>query len=696
MKGIEPTVAGFTLKTSIQYLKGVGPDRAALFERLGIRTVSDLIFYFPRDYQDMSEVLEFDQLKHGQTVSVRGVVREIDARVAASGRHMLGALIENQGQFLRAVWFNQPYMRGRLFDGQQVLLSGQVKLNGLRWEMHHPRLQPLGDSGTDVQGEILPVYPVTEGLKQTHVRRAVEAALESCVEMIPEAFPSELLDRYQLWPIHAALPQIHFPSDQLSLREARRRFVFQELFLLQLAVALRRSANQLRSAAPALPINAQIDSRIRRLFSFEFTGDQEQAIQEIVHDTERQVPMNRLLHGDVGTGKTAVAIYLLLLCVSHGYQAAMMSPTEILARQHEEMLSKLLRQARARIGLLVGSLTAKERRDVLGRLEAGEIDILIGTQALIQRDVPFKRLGVVVIDEQHRFGVQQRASLRNLDTSPHYLVMSATPIPRTVAMTVFGDLDVSLLRETPSGRAEVHTYLIDQGLEDRWWEFYRKKLREGRQGYVIAPLVDDSDEKLAAVEAQFETLCNDQLADFRVDFVHGRLAGADKAAAMQSFRSGRTQVLVATSVVEVGVDVPNATQMTIYNAERFGLAQLHQLRGRVSRGTHAGFVGVFADLHGDDARKRLDAFTQTNDGFRLAEIDFTIRGPGDLFGNRQHGLPPMRIANLIDDRPILEEAREFARQLVEQDPLLERPEYAKLRRMVIQRFKSVFNLADVG
>jgi ATP-dependent DNA helicase RecG len=466
---------------------------------------------------------------------------------------------------------------------------------------------------------------------------------------------------------------------------------------MQLALGIRRARQRHLRRAPPLPCDARVDSRIRRLFPFTLTDDQNKVVAEISADLAQEVPMNRLLQGDVGSGKTVVAEYAMLLTVAHGYQSVLMAPTEILARQHSRTLAKNLEQSRVRIALLIGSLTPSLRRETLARIAAGEIDLVVGTHSILQEDVQFSKLGLVIIDEQHKFGVMQRAKLKRSGLDPHYLVMTATPIPRTVSMTLFGDLDTSVLRTPPPGRQGAQTYLGNNQLRERWWEFFRKQLRAGRQGYVVTPLVDDSENVLAAsVEQAFEALSNGELEAFRLGLVHGRQTPAEKEAAMESFRTGVTQVLVATSVVEVGVDVPNATVMTIENGERFGLAQLHQLRGRISRGVHAGHLCVFAESESEEAQERLKAFCSTNDGFELAELDFKLRGPGDLFSIRQHGLPPLRIADVLRDSGLLEEARKDAQAITSMDAELTAPEYAKLRRMVMSRYGEALELGDVG
>ena len=447
----------------------------------------------------------------------------------------------------------------------------------------------------------------------------------------------------------------------------------------------------------ALEATVKVDTRIRRLIPFALTDGQNRAIAEIAGDMAQRMPMNRLLQGDVGSGKTVVAVYAMLLAVAHGAQAALMAPTEILARQHHATLERLLAGSQVRLGLLTGGLRQQARAEMLAQLKAGEVQIVIGTQAVVESEAAFANLGLVVIDEGHKFGVRQRATLKQAGPQPHYLVMTATPIPRTIAMALFGDLDVSTLRDAPPGRQQVHTYSPQPDQRSRWWEFFRRKLREGRQGYVVTPLVAESETMpVLSLDETYEGLVNGELAEFRLGLVHGRMSAEEKQAAMEAFRQGDTQVLVATSVIEVGVDVPNATLMTIEGAERFGLAQLHQLRGRVSRGAFAGYCCLFADPQTDDARARLAALVETTDGFRLAEIDFDLRGPGDLLGTRQHGMPPLRIADLRRDMAVLEEARRDAQATPGRRPRLAAPEHNKLRRMALVRYGQMLELGDVG
>ncbi len=685
------------LATPVQFLKGVGPQRGELIRRLGMFAASDVLFFFPRSYQDLTDRREIDQLEEGKLQSVLGIIEEIDQRTTAAGGSVLGVLVRCGAGHIRAIWFNQPTMRERFSFGQRVMLSGKPKYEGLVWQMVHPRVETLDKDEEEPAGKLLPVYPLTEGLQQWQIRKIVRGVLETCVDLLDEVFPTEYLQAHKLWPLQRALPELHFPADHDSLALARRRLVYQELFVLQLALAVKRRQQRDQRRAPQLEATAKIDARIRRLFPFELTAGQQQSIAEIAADMARPVPMNRLLQGDVGSGKTVVAVYAMLAAVACGYQAVLMAPTEVLARQHVLTLEKLLAASKVRHVQLTGGLTAKQRSDVLEQIAAGEVDVVVGTQAIIQEDVRFAKLGLVVIDEQHKFGVRQRAVLKQAGPDPHYLVMTATPIPRTVTMTLFGDLDVSTLRDGPPGRQKVHTYLTEEAKREKWWNFFREKLREGRQGFVVTPLVEESAAIAAtSLDETYEALANGELEAFRLGLIHGRMSPAEKDAVMDEFRSGEIQVLVCTSVVEVGVDVPNATLMTIESGQRFGLAQLHQLRGRICRGAFPGFCCVFSEPSTDEAGERLKAFAASTDGFKLAETDFKLRGPGELFGTKQHGLPPFRIADLLRDAVLLDEARRDAQTLVTADPGLIQPQHAKLRRQMLGRYGRALELGDVG
>ena len=686
-----------SLTQSLQFLSGVGPHRAVLLEKLGLRTAADLLFFFPRAYEDFTKLDQIEMLQTEQAANVMGVVTDIDQTVAGNGKHILYVLIRQGNNFLRAVWFNQSFMLKRFQAGQRVLFRGKAKLSGGRFQMNHPKVIWLdGEQADGEQTGLAPIYRLTDGISQRQIRTIVGSAVEQFTDLVQEAFPQELRDHSEVCDIATAIRQIHAPKSQAEVDAARNRLVYQELFVLQLALAIRRQRVRQQNVSPPLDMTAKIRSRIFGRLPFELTESQQTVLQEIATDLRQPFPMNRLIHGEVGSGKTVVALCAMLIAVAHGHQATIMAPTEILARQHFQTLSKLLEKSRVRLGLWTGSLKKSQRTELSAKIAAGEIDIVIGTQAVVASQLAFHKLGLVVIDEQHKFGVKQRALLKQSGHDPHYLVMTATPIPRTVSMTLFGDLDTSVLDRTSGIGQKVNTYLGHEHSRDQWWEFFRKKLCEGRQGFVVAPLVDTDDESLSSAERLFESLSNGPLADFRLDVLHGKQSHEVKDAAMTDFVSGKTQVIIATGVVEVGIDVPNATVMTIESAERFGLSQLHQLRGRVSRGRHTGFVCAFASKDNPDENERLTAFAETDNGFDLAEVDLKIRGPGNLFSTQQSGFPPLMIADLIRDAEVLARAQQHARTLVAAHPELEDKNLDRLKQLVFARYGRALDLADVG
>lgn len=687
-----------SLTQPVQFLSGVGPHRAVLLEKLGLRTAADLLFFFPRTYDDFTQLDQINSLETDQAANVMGVVADIDQTISGSGKHILYILIRQGNQFLRAIWFNQSFMLKRFQAGQRVVFRGKVKLSGGRFQMSHPKVVWLDtDQSEGGATGLSPIYRLTDGISQRQIRSIVGSAVEQFTDLVQEAFPQELRDQSEVCDIASAIRQIHAPKSQSEVDVARNRLVYQELFVLQLALAIRRQRVRGRSVSPPLDMTPKIRSRIFGRLPFELTDSQLGVLEEIAADLRHPYPMNRLIHGEVGSGKTVVALCAMLIAVAHGHQATIMAPTEILARQHYQTLSKLLQKSRVRLALWTGSLKKSERTDLSAKIAAGEIDIVVGTQAVVASQLDFSKLGLVVIDEQHKFGVKQRALLKQSGHDPHYLVMTATPIPRTVSMTLFGDLDTSILSRTSGIGQKVNTYLGHEHSRDQWWEFCRKKLREGRQGFVVAPLVDSGDEsELSSAERLFESLSNGPLEEFRLGVLHGKQSPEEKDAAMADFVSGKTQVIVATGVVEVGIDVSNATVMTIESAERFGLSQLHQLRGRVSRGRHAGFVCAFTSDDNPDGNDRMAAFAETDNGFDLAEIDLKLRGPGNLFSTQQSGFPPLMIADLIRDADILVRAQQHARNLVENDPELENRTLARLRQLVFARYGRALDLADVG
>ncbi len=685
----------------VEQFPGVGSAMGRALKRLRLEKAVDLLFYFPRRYEDFLEIVPLAQLQEGKLAEVIGTIREIDQHVADSGRHVLYLLVEEAKHYLRVVFFNQPFLVQKFQRGQRVLLRGTPQSRGGRMQMVQPRFQILDPQQPVPTGRILPVYGLTEGLKQRQLRWLLERAVDRLVGLIDEAFPMALRQQLELLDIQSALRQIHFPETREQAEAARRRLAFQELFILQLALATRRHRLQQNPTAPTIVMTPQIRDRIVGRLPFKLTESQTVAIEEIARDMARSVPMNRLLHGDVGSGKTAVAFAAMLNCVAAGYQAVLMAPTEILAQQHTQTMSHWLLNSRVRLESWTGSTS--HRHQLAERIAAGQIDIVIGTQAIIQGALKFKNLGLAVIDEQHKFGVNQRALLKRLaDRDPHYLVMTATPIPRTISMTVFGDLDVSTLIRPDHLKPLVHTYLGTPENREKWWAFVRKKLHEGRQAYVIAPRVaaeggeTSPGSAVSNAEQLYESLVHGPLEAFRVDLLHGRLSAEEKETALRGFALGKTQVLVATSVVEVGIDVPNATVMTIESAERFGLSQLHQLRGRVGRGHHPGFVCAFSTSDDAADNQRLQAFAEIQDGFQLAEIDLQLRGPGNLFSAEQTGFPPLRIADLTNDQGLLETSRQSATDLIAADPELVLPEHLRLRELMTARYGKYLELSAVG
>jgi len=698
-----PTVEPLQLQTPLSSVPSIGPQRALLWSRLELHTCGDLLFYFPRDYELIpaaTSLAELAQSAHRglKTASVVGRVVESERRALADGRFVVNALIQDDTGYARLTFYNQPYRLDQLQRGARVMATGDFRATVSTIQMNHPRLIVLAEDEDPPGAGLQPIYGLTEGLKQAEVRRTVRTVLAGVIDEVPEVLPDDLRAKLQVGGIRAALRAIHQPADTNDRDSARRRFIIQELLVLQLALAMRRRRLTTDLRAPPLPPSPKINARIERIFPFALTADQQRAIEEVGQDMSRQFPMNRLLQGDVGSGKTVVAQYALLLAVAHQHQAAFMVPTEVLAQQHFQTLTKSLAASRVRLGLLTGGMSAVDRRTTLAALAAGELDLIIGTQALVSPDVEFAKLGLVIIDEQHKFGVAQRARLRRGGLDPHSLVLSATPIPRTVAMTWFGDLDVSQLKEKPPGRAPVHTYLSRDGWRDRWWQFVSDRLDEGRQAYIVAPRISaEAEPDTSSVERIYAELQAGPLRGFRLALLHGRLGSREKVDVIERFAQGRVQVLVTTTVIEVGIDVPNASVMTILGAEQFGLAQLHQLRGRVGRGGHPGYVCVFTDGPDDpQEHERLRAFAATEDGFALAEADVRMRGPGDLLGVRQTGMPPLRIADPLRDVAELEAAREVARELIDHDPELAVPGFERLRAQVLRRYGETLELGDIA
>jgi ATP-dependent DNA helicase RecG len=704
------------LEQSAQFVKGVGPARFEKLQRLGIQTVGDLLFHFPRTYEDLSDIRLIAQLQAGKMQTACGEVVEIEGKRLADGRSVVSVVLHDGEHCLEGVWFNQAYAARHYRFGQRLAFSGVPKWYRDHWQITNPRVQLLEnqtlkkkgvlvETARSVEAErtpvflpgILPIYPLTEDLRADQLRPLIRTAVDQYGQHVAEILPPDLLQRRQLPEIHQALRDIHFPVTLADAKAARQRFVFEEFLVLQVGLALRRRELRDRLCAPVLTVTSQIDARIRRLFPFRLTADQDQAVAEVCRDLGSQRPMQRLLQADVGAGKTAVAVYALLTTVANKYQAIFMAPTEVLAQQHWRTLDRYLTASRVRRCLLTGGLAARDRRQALEAIRAGEIDLVVGTQALVQEDVQFAQLGLVVIDEQHKFGVYQRARVRRLGVDPHYLVMTATPIPRTVALTVFGDLDTSTIRQLPPGRHAVITRWMPASKRDDVYHRLRESFRQGRQAFLVCPLAEESDAlDLKAAMATHTELQAGPFRDFRVGLVHGSMPEPAKDEVMEHFRRRHLNLLVGTTVLDVGVDVPNASLIVIEHAERFGLSQLHQLRGRVSRGDCAGECYLFAEPTTEEARERIRTITRVSDGFELAEHDLRLRGAGEFFGRRQHGIGEFRIGDLIGDTDLLQLARRDAVELVSGDAGLRRPEHALLRRAMLSRYGKTLDLAEVG
>ncbi len=683
----------------VETLPGVGHLRAKLLQRLEIRRAMDLLFFFPRSYEEVAPLQRVGDFEENLRVSFIGVVTEIDERISQSGKHMLGAVVAAEGGgFVRLLWFNQPFRKNDVRPGARLMATGVLKSTVLNWEIMQPQIVALGPSEVPPEQKPLPIYALTDGLKQPMIREMLQQNVPCLLPLVEEVLPEPLRRRMEVPTLHEALHDIHFPPDMEAVLRAQKRFKLQELLVLQLAIGLQRRGREKFAKAPICEASGKIHARILNRLPFALTGDQQRAVEDIGRDMSSDRPMNRLLQGDVGSGKTLVAQYAMLLCVAHGYQAALMAPTEVLARQHMHTLNKSLASSRVRVALLTGGLGRRERADLLAAVADGSVDLIIGTQALLSTELAFKNLGLVIVDEQHKFGVMQRAQLRGDQSQPHYLVLSATPIPRTIAMTAFGDLDVSTIREKPPGRAAVHTYLGSEATIASWWRFVDQQIEAGRQAYVIAPRVSESETtEVASAEGFFEQLRTGPFSHRRLGLMHGRMDGLEKESVLSDFASGKTQLLIATTVVEVGIDVSNATVMTILDADRLGLSQLHQLRGRISRGTHAGFVCAMVSKGcNPDDNDRLKAFEASDDGFYLAETDLKMRGPGDLLGTQQHGLAPLRVADLATDGDLVTLAREVAREILNESPDLTDPALAKIVRQTLSRYGKSMQLSDIG
>ena len=667
--------------TPVRYLKGVGPKTAERFEKLGILTLSDLLCHYPRRYLDFSKPYSIAEAPADTECVVKAeVFAKPGGRILPGGRRMERITAGDDVSSLEITWFNNPYAAQKLELGQEYYFQGIVTGGMLRRQMVNPQVR------TDVQVKSSPfeaVYPQTEGLTSSAIAKCVRQLLPHA-ELLPDPLPPEMLKKYRLLSKADAVRAIHCPATEEDAFAARRRLIYEELLVLQLGIGRMKNHGAASTGAPMKKADA---SPFWESLPFSPTGAQRRAVEEILTDMSGETSMNRLLQGDVGSGKTLVAAAAIWACIRAGYQAALLAPTEILAGQHAENLNRLLSPFGMRVALLTGGMKAAARRTTLAAIRDDEADLIVGTHAILSEGVEFARLGLAVVDEQHRFGVRQRGLLAEKAANPHLLVMSATPIPRTLGLLMYGDLDISILDELPPGRKPVKTRCITGKKRADLYGFLDREIDSGRQAYIVCPAIEDAGGSgLNAVKSYYEDIAKAYLPDRRVGLMHGKLKPKEKAEVMDDFKSGRLDALVSTTVIEVGVDVPNATVMVIENAERYGLSALHQLRGRVGRGAAESWCFLVSDNASESVQKRLKFLCSTSDGFAVAQYDLETRGPGDFFGSRQHGLPTLQIADLMNDTRTLHAAQSEAVALLAEDPLLERPEHALLARQVEQMF----------
>lgn len=671
------------LNSNIKYIKGVGEKRAGLFGSLAIFDVDALILFFPRKYEDWTNTKTVRELQNGDCASIRAtMITPVKEHMIRKGMTLYKCRFSDGESIINVTIFNNKYQAQALRVYEDYVLFGKVEKNLTSASMSSPKIEKF-DTGVRVH----PIYPATGKLTSNAIAKVVKTALES-LEEIPETLDKSVRDKYKLISLDRAIRQIHFPDSDEDMQKARYRLIFEELLTLQLGLLKLKGRNK---AETNLKITADFTEEFKSLLPFEMTNAQQRAIKDCLSDMAGDYPMSRLLQGDVGSGKTAVAAGLCYSVIKNGYQCALMAPTEILAVQHYEGLSKMLSPAGINVRLLTGSTKAKEKREIKASLMEGEIDLLIGTHAIIQNDVEFKSLGLVITDEQHRFGVKQRAALAEKGEGIHTLVMSATPIPRTLGLILYGDLDISILDELPPGRQEIRTDVVDSRYHQRLYKFIRDAADRGEQAYIVCPAIEENEDStdLKSAEQYAEELSEGAFHGYNLGLLHGKMKPKEKENVMKAFSSGDVQILVATTVVEVGVDVPNATIMVIENAERFGLSQLHQLRGRIGRGSKKSFCVLVSDSKSENSRNRLAVMKNNSNGFKIADEDLKARGPGDFFGERQHGLPALRIADMLQDMETLHLAQQCAGEILAEDSNLDLPKNKHLCDNISKMFREV-------
>ena len=674
-----------TLKTStpVKYLKGVGERRAAMLAKLGVFTVGDLIYLFPRAYDDRSRTVSIADAVDGEVNVIRAAVcMPVTEHKIRKGMTLYKTKVTDGFMLMNLTFFNNKYVKDMLEEGEEYIFAGKVTVRSYTTEMNSPSFEKA-ESGERIR----PVYRQTEGLNSKALEKLVRTALD-CTEL-DDVLPVNLREAYCLMPLEKALRNMHAPENEDLLLEAKRRLIFEELLMLQIGLMRLRSKN---SKTTSCVVPGDFTADFFSLLPFELTNAQKRAVAECVENMKLTVPMNRLLQGDVGSGKTAVAAALVYNAARNGWQSALMAPTEVLAQQHYKTFLRFFENTDINVELLTGSTPAAEKKAIKNRLMTGGTALAVGTHALIQKDVEFRKLGLVITDEQHRFGVNQRTALNEKGEQPHTLVMSATPIPRTLALIIYSDLDLSVLDELPKGRQKIETYAVGSEKRERAYGYVKKHLVEGRQGYIVCPLIEESEEQeLISAHELYKNLSDGFFRGFSVGLLHGRMKADEKRAVMEKFARGEIQLLVSTTVIEVGIDVPNAVIMVIENAERFGLSQLHQLRGRIGRGAFKSTCVLISDAQNEDAVHRLKVMCSTTDGFKIADEDLKQRGPGDFFGSRQHGLPDFKIADMMTDTAVLGETRQAAAKLLKENPALEGESYRGLREKINEMFSRVMN-----
>ena len=672
------------LEKDVKYIKGVGPNRVKLLNKLGIFTLKDLITYYPRTYEDRSKPKNIAECIDGEEVLIEAYATGRVSDVRLRGKTMQKLVIRDETGVATAVWFNQSYLKNKFEQGKKYTFYGKINNTFGRITINSPVFDEEGK--TSNTGKIIPIYPLTFSLSQNTIRRIMENGIKEIENKLEETLPEYILKEYHLEGINQATKDIHFPKEFKNFNIARNRLVFEELLTMQLA--LLELKNSYINEEKGIPFSKDVHmSDIINKLPFQLTNAQRRVLEEIDNNMESEKPMNRLLQGDVGSGKTVIAMCSAYKAVKCGYQVAIMAPTAILATQHLENFKKIFDELDIRCELLISAMTKKKKTELLERLKNGEIDILIGTHALLQENVEFKNLGLVVTDEQHRFGVKQRTTIVEKGQNPDVLVMTATPIPRTLALILYGDLDISIIDELPPNRKKIDTFAVTKGMEDRINNFIKVQLKEGRQAYIVCPLVEENEElDLKSVEKLYERCKTEIFSEYKVEYIHGKMKAKDKDDIMMRFKNKEIDILISTTVIEVGVDVPNANIMVIEDAQRFGLAQLHQLRGRVGRGEYKSYCILKYEGKGETVRKRMKVMCDTNDGFIISEKDLELRGSGDFFGTMQHGLPEFKIANLFEDMNILKLAQEAAVRIIDNDPKLEKAENARLKTLIRDKF----------